>query len=71
MVRKASYSVSRKDMLPHGHFQHHVKFQLLHERKDTDVVHKNCISNRSPLLLQLPKDTGKASVAGKGEKQLL
>lgn len=51
MVRKASHTVSGKDALSHSHFQHHVKFQLPYERKHTDLVHNNCISNRSPLLL--------------------
>lgn len=37
-------TVSGKDTLSHGHFQHHTEFQLLYGRKHTDVVHKNCIS---------------------------
>lgn len=67
VFRKASHSVSGKGTSSHSHFQHHTKSQVLYKRKQTDVVHKNCISNRSPLFLlhlQVPKDTGKASLAG-------
>lgn len=70
VLRKACHSVSGKGTSCHNHFQHHSKSQVLYERKQTDAVHKNCISDRSPLFLlhlQVPKDTGKASLAERGD----